>query len=137
MSDDLLQRSAAYFVGSPGHVLQIAFGIQVVHRDAGARHNVVEMIEEQILPGQRYVVLGIRTPVQRSQGSEHLRIQHGFFGATDSALGFSLRGEDAAVIGEIKFTIPGGNLHAGKFFLQVTEEGASEAELELGKYRVL
>ena len=48
------------------HVFEIAFGIEVVHRDARARHDVVEMVEEKILPGKLQFAVRIRTAVEGS-----------------------------------------------------------------------
>ncbi len=63
MSDDFAECTLADFIRSSRDVFQIALGIQIVHRNAGAGHDVMEMIEEQPLPCQFHVVLRIRPSV--------------------------------------------------------------------------
>ena len=108
---DFAQGAHGYFFRSAIHIFQIALRIQIVHRDSRARHDVVEVIKQQILPGQFHSILRVRAPVERGKGCELFRIQYCFFGSADSALGFGLSRENSAMISEVEFAIPGRNLH--------------------------
>ncbi len=96
----------------------------------------MEVIEQQILPGQFHSILRVRPAVERGQRRELLGVEHRFLSAPDPAFGFGLRGEDTAVIREIEFPIPGWDLHAGEFLFQIAEEVTGKTELEFRKHRI-
>src|SRR5262249_7241231 len=103
--------------------------------DARARQDVVEMIEQQVLPGFGHDVLRIRTSIQRRPRRELLRVQHILLRPPDSALGLSLGGKHSAMILEIKFPIPGGHLDRRQLLLHIAEEIARRTELQFRKYK--
>ena len=136
MRRNFANRSQGDIIRRAIHILQIPLRIQIVHRNAGTRHDVVKMVKQQILPAQQHAILRVRPPVQQSQRRELLRIQNIFFRSPDPPLGLRLGGKDAAMILEIQFAIPRRNLHAGQLFLHVGKEIPRKTELQLGKYGV-
>jgi hypothetical protein len=66
VSQNLVERTICYLTRRTSNLLQIALGIEIVHCDAGARHNIVKVIEQQILPGEFELILRVRAPKKRS-----------------------------------------------------------------------
>src|SRR5947207_371295 len=71
------------FIRGAIHILQVALGIQIIYRDARARHDVMEVIEKQVLPGLLHFILRIRAAEQGSDRGELFRVENDFFGAAN------------------------------------------------------
>src|SRR5581483_7799841 len=100
------KRAVENLLTAQAGVGEIALGVEVVDADSGARHDVVEVIEEDALPDvfEREVV--VRASAQVCERGELLRVLQQLLVVADEALGFGLRGVAAAVILQVKFVVP-------------------------------
>ena len=133
MCGDLVQRVAGDFACGTVDIFQVSLGVEIVHGNSRSRHDVVKVVEEQVLPRQLHLVLGIRPSKQGCDRSELLGIQNIFFRAPYSALGLRLRSEDAAMILEVQFAIPRRDLHRRHLFLDVAEKVARKTKFDSGE----
>ena len=133
VSQNLVERTMRELVGRTGNIFQISLGVEIVHRDSGTGHDIVEVIEEQILPGELELILCIRPAEEGGHGRILLRVEHQFFIMTNSLFGVRLRRIHAPVIFEIEFVLPGRHFEIWEFLVQVGEKCFRRAEINLRK----
>ncbi len=99
------------FVAGPADAVVIALRFLIDDADAGAGGEVVELVEEHLLPGVGEFGGGIVAALQPGERRIFLRVEQPLFALAHVALVVGLGGEDAAVVFEIELVLPGGDGH--------------------------
>src|ERR1700683_2422677 len=84
VSQYFVERAICDLLRGAGYVFEISFGVEIIHSDPGARHNVVKVIKQQILPGKLELIMRVRAAVERSQRTVFLGVKHKFLVMPDS-----------------------------------------------------
>ena len=126
---NLTQRSLRDIIRGPVDIFQIALCLKIIHRDARPRHDVVEVIEQQVLPDVLDPIRRIAASVKSAASDANVSAFCTFsFRTRNSALGLGLR--VASRPGDTGSTVhrPRRKPPVGKLLLHVVEEVTGKNE---------
>ena len=109
MRGERLHGARSDFIGGPTNLVVVLLGLLVDSRDTRAGGEIVELVEEDVLPRVVELSSGIGAAIEPREGSELLGVKHLLFTVAHVALVSGLCGEYSAVVFEIELVIPGGN----------------------------